>query len=137
MSRLPASPPPPPRPYAEFSLGFVLLRSAIEHGGAGARLDAIEGTLAQLVRRWRAGERLSAARDVRMAPGTLDTLLAWLESGDDGDAVPAAIDPRTLGRLGVYASGAVADETVPRGWIRVYIGATRPGSGEESRRLHG
>jgi hypothetical protein len=119
---IPATPPGPPRPYAEFSLRFVLDRCTPVSPTAGARLDAMEGVLASLVRRWHAGAPLSPARDVRLAPSTLEAMMRWVEA--------AAPDPAALERLGVYHSGAVADASVPRGWVRVYLGSERSGPGE-------
>lgn len=117
------SPPaPPPRPYAEFSLPFVIARTGSAAASAGARLDALEGTLAALTRRWHSRASLSPARDIRVAPETLDTLMRWVEGA--GPEVAA------LGRLGVYHSGAVTDAAVPHGWIRVYLGGERSGPDE-------
>lgn len=104
----------PPRPYAEFRLPFVLARSAARGRGALARLDAVEHTLGELVRRWHAGAPLSPARDIRASAATVDALTRWVEG--------AAPEVHAIARLGVYQSGAVADEAVPAGWIRVYVG---------------
>jgi hypothetical protein len=89
---------------------------------ASARLDALEGVLASLVRRWHHGAPISPARDIRLAPATLEALMAWVED--------APSDPAAFGRLGVYHSGAVADAAVPGGWVRVYLGTERSGPDE-------
>lgn len=102
----------PPRPYAEFELGFLTARATA--GTAGERLTSMERTLAGLVRRWRATDGLSAGRDIRIAPATLDALTAWVEAG-------GGIGTAELRRLGVYHSGAVSDAAVPSGWVRVYL----------------
>lgn len=124
MSPLPPSAgfqaPLAPRPYAEFKLPFVIARTTLAHDVARARLEGMEHTLATLIRRWRAGSTLSAARDIRVAPQTLTELLAWVERG--GQMEPAFIE-----RLAVYYSGAVADPAVPIGWIRVYLTVGRAG----------
>lgn len=112
----------PPRPFAEFSLGFVLARSSIVGRGAAARLDAVEHTLGELVRRWSTGAPLSPARDVRTSAATLDELMRWIEG--------AAPERDAIARLGVYHSGAVADDRVPAGWIRVYLGGRQRDPGE-------
>jgi hypothetical protein len=103
---------PPVRPYAEFRLGYLLGRTP--DGSAGERLLGVERSLAALIRRWRAGGTLSAGRDIRLAPATLDALTRWVEHG-------GGIGPEVLERLGVYHSGAVADAAVPVGWVRVYL----------------
>jgi hypothetical protein len=118
--------PPAPRAFAEFRMGFVLSR--LTAGDAGARLDAVEGTLASLVRRWRAGASISPARDLRMAPPTLAALLQWVET-EGGHTAPV------IERLAAYWSGAVADPAVPAGWIRVFLDVGQRGPG--SRRLAG
>lgn len=110
-------PPRPPRPYAEFTLGFVI-GAALEHTGVMARLDAFERALGQLVRQWRGGARLSPARDIRVSPETLRTLMGWVEGGTPDGAAPS--------RLGVYHSGAVADPAVPAGWVRIYVAGGAP-----------
>ena len=77
-----------------------------------ARLDALERTLAELTKQWRTGGPLAPARELRMSRETLESLLAWLEAPGDAEADDVA-------RLGVYASGAVSDDAVPAGWLRV------------------
>lgn len=80
-----------------------------------ARLDALERALAELTKQWRAHAEIAPARELRMSDETLASLLAWLEA--PGDAEPADI-----ARLGVYASGALTDDAVPAGWLRVRFG---------------
>jgi hypothetical protein len=119
MSRSPLSEVPIlPRPYAEFRVGFVVARLEGATRNPRERLDGMEATLTRLISRWRAGERLSVARDVRMSPATLGEVVAWVE-GDEWT------DTDLIERLAVYHSGAVADPAVPRGWIRVYLGLGR------------
>lgn len=118
----PFRPPRSPRPFAEFSLAFLIARSARGAAEGGTRLDAFEEILGRLVRRWHPGRPLSPARDIRMATSTLEELFEWVSAGEVSDAVAA--------RFGVYHSGAVTDPMVPRGWVRVYLGAEREGPAE-------
>src|SRR5690348_14447372 len=97
--------------YVDYLLRFVLDQSA-GAGGIGARLDAFERTLVALTRPWRATSPLSPARELRASSETLDALLAWAE----GQERPEGSD---LERLGVLASGAVEDDGVPEGWVRI------------------
>ena len=99
--------------HVDYLLRFVLERSATSEGGVAARLDALERTLVALTRVWRTDAPLAPAREVRLAGDTLETLLAWLEAG-------GAVDDAVVGRLGVYASGALTDGSVPSGWVRVH-----------------
>lgn len=115
-----SSRPVPPRAYAEFRVGFVVASSIGPDRGPRGRLDGMERTLTNLSSRWQAGERLSAARDIRMSAATLDDVVAWIVGDEWADA-------GLLERLGVYQSGAVADPAVPRGWIRVYPAPRHPG----------
>ena len=116
-ARFPAA-PQPQRPYAEFRVGFVVARLAGLNRTPRERLDGMEAALLRLISRWRAGDPLLAARDIRMSPATLDEVVAWVE-GDEWT------ESDLIERLGVYQSGAVADPAVPRGWIRVYLGVGR------------
>ena len=80
-----------------------------------ARLDAMEQTLSDLTKQWRPQASIAPARELRMSDETLASLLAWLEA-------PGHPEPDDLARLGVYASGAVTDDAVPTGWLRVRLG---------------
>jgi len=100
--------------YVDYLLRFVLDRSTGADTGITGRLDALERTLVALTRPWRADAPLAPARELRASGETLDTLLAWLERGEHPDALD-------LERLGVYASGAVTDRSVPEGWVRIRL----------------
>ncbi len=100
--------------HVDFLLRFVLDRSADGSAGVGGRLDALERTLVALTRPWRPEQSLAPARELRLSGETLDSLLAWLERDDQ----PEQAD---IERLGVYASGAVTDRSVPDGWVRVRL----------------
>jgi hypothetical protein len=102
--------------YVDYLLRFVIDRSAGGSTGSGIadRLDALERTLVALARTWRAESPLAPARELRASSETLDALLAWLE----GDERP---EGRDVERLGVYASGAVEDGSVPEGWVRIRL----------------
>jgi len=102
--------------HLEFTLHFL-----IQHAGgfaprADSRLDGFERTIARLASRWRPQRPIAPARELRMADETRDAFLAWVE-GDDERA------DRPLERLGVYASGAVTDASVPEGWVRLRLNA--------------
>src|SRR5918993_1270195 len=108
-----ASPEGAPRTaHVDYLLRFVIDRSGVQESQASGRLDAIERTLVALTRPWRADSPLAPARELRMSGDTLDTLLAWIENGDQPQ-MPE------IERLGVYASGAVTDRSVPDGWVRI------------------
>jgi len=110
-----ASPEGVPRTaHVDYLLRFVIDRSSGSGAGIGSRLDALERTLVALTRPWRADAPLAPARELRVSNETLDSLLAWVESGDE---------PQTpeIERLGVYASGAVTDRSVPDGWVRIRL----------------
>jgi hypothetical protein len=100
--------------HVDYLLRFVIDRSSGSGGGIAGRLDALERTLVTLTRPWRPEAPLAPVRELRVSSDTLDTLLAWLESGDR---------PQTpeLERLGVYASGALTDRSVPDGWVRIRL----------------
>lgn len=100
--------------YVDYLLRFVLDRSTGADTGIGGRLDALERTLVALTRPWRADAPLAPARELRASSETLDALLTWLERGE----LPEASD---VERLGVYASGAVTDRSVPDGWVRIRL----------------
>jgi hypothetical protein len=112
----PAAPHPgtPRTSHVDYLLSFVLARSDSANGGIGGRLDALERTLVALTRPWRTDAPLAPARELRLSSDTLSTLLAWLESGDRPDW-------GDIERLGVYASGAVTDRSVPDGWVRIRL----------------
>ena len=117
LSQPAASPEGLPRTaHVDYLLRFVLDRSTDAGAGAGVagRLDALERTLVALTRPWRAERPLAPARELRLSGETLDTLLAWLERDDQ-------IERRDLERLGVYASGAMTDRSVPDGWVRIRL----------------
>jgi hypothetical protein len=102
--------------HVDYLLRFVLDRSTGTGAGAGiaSRLDALERTLVALTRPWRAEAPLAPARELRLSRETLDALLAWLERDDHAER-------RDLERLGVYASGAMTDRSVPDGWLRIRL----------------
>jgi hypothetical protein len=111
-------PAEPRTAHVDYLLSFVIARSTASDNGTpnvGARLDALENTLATLTRPWRADSPIAPARELRVSSETLSSLLAWLEEG--GRADRAAIE-----RLGVYASGALTNRNVPLGWVRVQLG---------------
>jgi hypothetical protein len=106
--------------HLEFTLHFLIQRAGAAVPAADERLDGFERIIARLASQWRAARPIAPARELRMADETRDALLAWVE----GDA--AAGTGRTLERLGVYASGAVTDDSVPEGWVRLRLdGAAR------------
>ena len=100
--------------YVDYLLRFVLEHSTGVGGGIPGRLDAFERTLVALTRPWRAASPLTPARELRASSETLDALLAWAEGGDR----PQGSD---LERLGLLASGAVEDHSVPEGWVRIRL----------------
>ena len=113
--------PPPTWPqgvprttHVDYLLRFVIERSMAASDGIAGRLDALERTLVALTRPWRADAPLAPARELRASSETLDALLTWLERGE----LPEASD---VERLGVYASGAVTDRSVPDGWVRIRL----------------
>jgi hypothetical protein len=101
--------------HVDFLLRFIIDRSTSASSSVSARLDALERTLAELTKQWRSDDRIAPARELRMSDDTLSSLLAWLEAPGNADAADIA-------RLGVYASGALTDATVPAGWLRVRFG---------------
>jgi hypothetical protein len=114
--RRPVTPPEGMRrsAYVDYLLRFVLEHSASIGSGIAGRLDAFERTLVALTRPWRAESPLAPARELRVSSETLDALLAWVE----GDEHPQGHE---LERLGVFASGAVEDGSVPEGWVRIRL----------------
>jgi hypothetical protein len=100
--------------YVDYLLRFVIEQCSGVGSGIGGRLDALERTLVALTRPWRAESPLTPARELRASSVTLDAMLAWVEDGER----PSGHDAE---RLGVYASGAVEDGSVPEGWLRVRV----------------
>ena len=100
--------------YVDYLLRFVLERSVGAGEGIAGRLDAFERTLVALPRPWRAESPLAPAREVRASTETLDALLAWVEGGERPEG-------REVERLGVFASGAAEDDSVPEGWVRIRL----------------
>jgi hypothetical protein len=102
--------------YVDYLLRFVIDRSTGVGTGTGiaGRLDALERTLVTLARTWRAESPLAPARELRASSETLDRLFEWVEGGERPDG-------RDVERLGVYASGAVEDGSVPEGWVRIRL----------------
>lgn len=100
--------------HLEFTLHFLIQRCGTAASHADRRLEGFERTIVALARSWRPDRPIAPARELRMADETRDAFLAWVE-GDD------ASKGRTLERLGVYASGAVTDDSVPEGWVRLRL----------------
>jgi hypothetical protein len=110
---------PYPMPvHLEFTLDYLIRRTAATSAPAARRLDSFERTIARLARSWRPDRPIAPARELRMADETCDALVAWVEE-DDAVTPDAALE-----RLGVYASGAVTDDSVPEGWVRLRLDAT-------------
>ena len=106
--------------HLEFTLDFLIRRTGASAAPAGRRLEDFERTIARLARSWRPDRPIAPARELRMADETCDALVAWVE-GDGADAPDVPVE-----RLGVYASGAVTDDSVPEGWVRLRLdGMTR------------
>ena len=107
--------------HLEFTLDYLIRRIDAAVTPAGRRLEDFERTIARLARSWRPDRPIAPARELRMADETRDALLAWVEGEGDGASLGAAVE-----RLGVYASGAVTDDSVPEGWVRLRLdGASR------------
>ena len=102
--------------YVDYLLRFVIDRSMGGGTGTGiaGRLDALERTLVVLARTWRAESPLAPTRELRASSETLDALLDWVEGGERPEG-------RDAERLGIYASGAVEDGSVPEGWVRIRL----------------
>jgi hypothetical protein len=100
--------------HVEFSLPFLIEASGIEARTAKLRLNGLENAISTLARPWRPRLPIAPARELRMAAATRGKWLEWIEV-DDG------YDPHTIARLGVYASGAVVDDDVPEGWVRLVL----------------
>jgi hypothetical protein len=102
--------------HVEFTLHYLIERAGATTAHATHRLDQFEDTIARLSRSWRPAHPIAPARELRMADETREALLAWVEAEHAGQG-------RTLERLGVYASGAVTDDSVPEGWVRLRLEA--------------
>jgi hypothetical protein len=102
--------------HLEFTLHYLMERAELSIPRANHRLDGFENTLAALARRWRPERPLAPARELRMADETREAFLDWVESEEPSQG-------HTLERLAVYASGAVTDESVPEGWVRLNLNA--------------
>jgi hypothetical protein len=100
--------------HLEFTLHYLIQSAGIVSPAADGRLDGFERIIARLASRWRPAHPIAPARELRMADETREAFLAWVE----GDAAGSG---RTLERLGVYASGAVTDDSVPEGWVRLRL----------------
>ena len=100
--------------HVDYLLRFVIDRSVAASDGITGRLDALERTLVALTRAWRPDAPLAPSRELRVSEETLDQMLAWIEGGERPEH-------RELERLGVYASGAVTDDAVPDGWVRIRL----------------
>lgn len=103
--------------HLEFTLDYLLRRCDAAPSLPDRRLDGFERTIARLARSWRPDRPIAPARELRMADETREALLAWVE----GDDAPRG---QTVERLGVYASGAVTDDSVPEGWVRLRLDAS-------------
>ena len=104
--------------HLEFTLDYLIQRSGAGTPVADGRLEGFERTIARLARSWRPDRPIAPARELRMADETREALLAWVE-GDTGGS------GHTLERLGVYACGAVTDDSVPEGWVRLTLSQRR------------
>ncbi|NUO38978.1 MAG: hypothetical protein HOQ17_08580 [Gemmatimonadaceae bacterium] len=104
--------------HVEFTLNYLIQRAGAGAEPAGRRLDDFERTIARLARSWRPDRPIAPARELRMADETRDAFVAWVE-GTGADTPTSAVE-----RLGVYASGAVTDDSVPEGWVRLRLDAT-------------
>jgi hypothetical protein len=102
--------------HVEFTLRYLIQRVGASITPPDQRLDRFENVIARLSASWRPARPISPARELRMADETREKLLAWVEADDAGQG-------HTLERLGVYASGAVTDDSVPEGWVRVRLDA--------------
>lgn len=101
--------------HVDYLLRFLISRSTVAGGSVADRLNALESAIVGLARHWRADGPISPSRELRASSVTLGDLLTWVEQGE----TPALDD---LPRLGVYASGALTDDTVPEGWLRIHLG---------------
>jgi len=88
--------------------------SGIQAAIAKLRLNGLENTITTLARAWRPRLPIAPARELRMSAATRGQWLEWIE-------VDTTYDPHTIARLAVYASGAVVDDRVPEGWVRLVL----------------
>jgi lipase chaperone LimK len=102
--------------HVEFTLHYLIQRAGVSTPHATHRLDRFEDAIARLSRSWRPARPIAPARELRMADETREALIAWVEA-------ETAEQGRNLERLGVYASGAVTDDSVPEGWVRLRLDA--------------
>lgn len=100
--------------HVEFTLNYLIQRVGAPSAHAAQRLDVFERTIARLASTWRPARPIAPARELRMADETREALLAWVQAEAEGQG-------RTLERLGVYYSGAVTDDSVPEGWVRLMV----------------
>lgn len=100
--------------HLEFTLDYLIQRTGASAAPAGRRLDDFERTIARLARSWRPDRPIAPARELRMADETCGAFVAWVEGEEVSVDTP-------LERLGVYASGAVTDDSVPEGWVRLRL----------------
>jgi hypothetical protein len=103
--------------HLEFTLDYLIRRSGDAMPLPDRRLDGFERAIVALARNWRPDRPIAPARELRMADETRAALLAWVEDG--------ASSRRTIERLGVYASGALTDDSVPEGWVRLRLDSAR------------
>lgn len=104
--------------HLEFTLDYLIRRAGTTAAPPERRLEDFERTIARLARSWRPDRPIAPARELRMADETCGALVAWVE-GDEATPPDTALE-----RLGVYASGAVTDDSVPEGWVRLRLDAT-------------
>jgi hypothetical protein len=101
--------------YIEFTLSHLIARCDEDELDPERRLDSIESGITLLARNWRDERPIAPARELRMSDQTREALLDWVEAQRVADGI-------TLARLAVYASGAVTDDAVPHGWLRLRLG---------------
>lgn len=104
--------------FVEIELSWLISRSGITQARPDRRLNAIENTACALLLRWRGAEPIVPERELRMSDATRDDLLAWIEEREQTSG-------ETRARITIYSSSAVADPSVPDGWIRVLVRGAR------------
>jgi hypothetical protein len=101
--------------YVELELSWLIARVGLTTEKPQQRLAALENAVALLGRPWRPYEApISPARDLRMSAATRDRLTDWVQAAECATG-------QTLARLAVYWSGALGDESVPEGWVRLLV----------------